>query len=166
MDNKKWFTSVMIPNIAMAMIGVFFTILCYGALGWLMHWEPSAQNIRYIIAGAVGIAVSLLPIVLQVSGRQLLARFFQQKGIIQIIIIEIILWFFALLKRDEPHAMTYMYDKSMWDYAMGVVTSLCALLATLSCVAGIFVGGFTFVSFIFQRTPKQLWNDTTRRKRN
>ena len=168
MDNKKWFATVMIPNLAMALGGIFFAVLCLGALGWLMHWEPLIQNAKYIVGGIFGILTCVIPIIILKSGRCLMLRFLRQRSIIQLVVAEIIIWCFTLLeiKRDESHAMTYMYDSSVWDYIIGFVTPLCALLATLSCIAGIIVGGFTFISIIFQRSPKPLWDDTTPRKRN
>lgn len=96
----------------------------------------------------------------------MLLCFFTRKETIKFVIAEIIIWCFALLEINKSHAMTYMYDKSIWDYILGFVTPLCALLATLSCIAGIIVGVFTFIVFIFQRSPQTLWNDTTPRKRN
>lgn len=166
MNNKKWVTTVMLPNIAMALGGTFFALLCIGALGWLMHWEPPMQNVRYIVGGILGILICTIPIIIFKSGRCMLLCFFTRKETIKFVIAEIIIWCFALLEINKSHAMTYMYDKSIWDYILGFVTPLCALLATLSCIAGIIVGGFTFISFIFQRSPKPLWDDTTPRKRN
>lgn len=166
MINKEWLQKVMIPNIVAALMGVFFALFCFGLLGWALHWEPINQPYKNMIAGMIGISVCCIPWIANRQGRADLRKFITSKAFVRIGIVETLLWIFTLLERNEPRMMTYMYDTSFMDYVMRILESLCPLLFTLSCVAGIGVGVITFIMFIFQKDPKQLWNDKAPRKRN
>lgn len=166
MDNCKWTLKILIPNIAMALIGVSFSLMCYGLLGWTLHWEPMYQPYKNMAGGLIGVLFCCIPWITNRQGRAELRKFITSKAFVRIVIVETLLWIFTLLERNEPHLMTYMYDTSFIEYAKRTLEPLCSLLFMLSCVAGIGVGAITFIIFMLQKVPKQLWDDKTPRKRN
>lgn len=166
MDNRHWVYTALIPNIALALIGVFFAVFCLGLLGWTLHWEPTYRPYKNMAGGLIGLLACSIPWIVNRQGRAELRGFITSNAFIKIGITEIILWIFTLLERNESHRMTYMDDTSLMEYAIRILEPLCSLLFILSCVIGIGVGIITFIIFISQKEPEQFWNDKTTRKRN
>lgn len=165
-ESKHWVLRVMIPNIAIALFGVFLAVLCYGLMGWISSWENQSQIVRYIVGGCVGMGICIIPFIVYKPGRQLLSRFIQKKAVLWILAIEAVVWIFAIIEKNDTHEMTFMFDRSFSDYIFDMLKSGCAVMSVLSCIVGILLGTFTFITFIFQRNPQQLWDDTTPTKRD
>lgn len=147
---KIWWCQVIIPNLAIAVGGIFLAVLCWGAMGWISSWDNQEQVYKYLIGGASGIAVCLIPFLCVKNGRKFLMGIL--KSMFKFLLILSIIWGLALMEHYE-----YKPDHDLMGYFLSMFMALSAFLSVLSCCVGILAGIIIFIIFIFQKEPDTLW---------